>query len=290
MDEIGDEFSDKSGNDKSGEELSELTSESDEPDEFDNDNQARETKIIDDDKIFRNNINTESFFSAIVYFVLRFSGKDISKTFIAKTFDVHVETMRVRENDLEPIFFDFRITCYNELIDHYFEKFNLAINLIYFTKHIIKIGIEKELIPKDSNVKVDIATAIYLASIVLNDLVNQFYLSKLFEIDRTSILNRCNNFNPIKKKIFGNNQINYIFHILNIPSNVRDLTSNLIKQALQNNFFEIDNNFKTYIASAIYVAGKYLKKKITQGTLSKKLNISRHTIINYSKIFNRYLS
>ena len=229
-------------------------------------------------------------FSAIVYFVLRFSGKDISKILIANTFDVHVETMRVRENDLEPIFFDFRITYYNELIDHYFKKFNLATNLICLTKYIIEIGIEKKLIPKDSSVKVDIATAIYLASIVLNNVINQTYLSKLFKIDRSSIINRSNDLNPIKEKIFGDIQLNHIFKILNVPSDVRNLTSNLVKQAHQNNIIEIDNNFKSYVASAIYVAGKYLKKKITQETLSKGLNISRHTIINYSKIFNRYLS
>lgn len=253
-------------------------------------NQARKAEIIDDDKIFRNNIKIETFFSAIVYFVLRFSGKNISKVFIAKTFDIHVETMRVKENDLEPIFFDLRITYYNKLIDQYFEKFNLTTGLICFTKYIIEIGIEKELFPNDSNVKVDIATAIYLASIVLNKLINQTYLSKLFKIDRSSIINRSNDLNPIKEKIFGDNQLNHIFQILNIPSDVRDLTSNLVKQAYQDNIFEIDNNFKSYIASAIFAAGKYLEKKISQEMLSKKLNISRHTIINYSKIFFKYLS
>lgn len=252
-------------------------------------NQAREAEIIDDDKIFRNNIKVESFFSAIVYFVLRFSGKDISKILIANTFDVHVITMRVRENDLEPIFFDFRNMYYDELIDHYIKKFNLSTNLVCYTKYIIKIGIEKKLFPKDSSVKVDIATAIYLATIVLNNHITQSDLSKLFKIDRSSINNRCNDLNPIKEKIFGNVQLDHIFQILDIPSDVRDLTSNLVRQAYQKKVFEIDNNFKSYIASAIYVAGIYLKKKITQEILSKELNISRHTIINYSKIFRKYL-
>ena len=253
-------------------------------------NQARETEIIDDDKIFRNNIKVESFFSAVVYYVLKFSGKEISKRFIAKTFDVHVETMRVREIDLKLLFSDFRISYYNELIDHYFLKFKIANKLLSCTKYIVRIGNEKELFPSDSNVKVDIATAIYLASIVMNYPINQAHLSKLLKIDRSSIINRSNSLNSIKEKIFGVIQLNHIFQILDIPSDVRDLTSNLIKQAFQNKDFEINNDFKSYIASAIYVAGKYLKKKITQEMLSKKLNISRHTIINYSKIFNRYLS
>ena len=76
---------------------------------------------------------------------------------------------------------------------------------------------------------------------------------------------------------------------MNVPLDVRNLTSNLVKQARQNKDFEIGNNFKSYVASAIIAAGKYLKKKITQETISKKLNISRNTIINYSKIFRKYL-
>ena len=79
-----------------------------------------------------------------------------------------------------------------------------------FTKYIIEIGIEKKMILKDNNVKVDIATAIYLASIVLNDPVNQSYLSKLFKIDRSSIINRSNDLTTIKEKIFDDIQLNHI--------------------------------------------------------------------------------
>ena len=70
----------------------------------------------------------------------------------------------------------------------------------------------------------------------------------------------------------------------------KDYGKNIRSHLRKYKVFEIDNNFKSYVASAIYVAEKYFKKKITQETLSKNLNISRYTIINYSKIFNRYLS
>ncbi len=240
---------------------------------------ARKKGIIND---FDNSRRPEGYIAAAIYLINKILDIKISRKTISSVIEINRDLISIRTRELLPLTNQIRFIHYNKLLYKYLKRLDISEECKNLIRKLIKIGINNGFFTENSNTLVNLATAISLSSVFLNQKVDKVFLANIFKIDRTSILNTEKDLYPLRD-FHERVLINKIFNTLNLSDDFKNKTIKLINKAKKLEIIKIHKDFRGYIVAAIYLVGRHLKIKLSQPYLAKKLKISRWTIYDRLK-------